>query len=228
VYSFSLCRMNLLIKLPESSLFLPLSLMLLLLPKAAPSSPLWSPSRLWLLLQEGFSYSNWPPRGSVFVLFCLWYSGLNSGPKPWATQQALFFSDGLCLGWLPNMTLLISASWVARITDVSHRCPARVVCFTPSGPAASPFPAMSLYPIKKKKKSRFFHPGASALLTKRATSSYSIYISIDILHLTPTSSCNQAVPTKAGRESSGIQADFWAASPQQTATSWNSLLYSKW
>jgi hypothetical protein len=38
------------------------------------------------------------------------------------------FGDGvlqtICLGWLRTAILLISASWVARITGVSHRCPA--------------------------------------------------------------------------------------------------------
>jgi hypothetical protein len=29
----------------------------------------------------------------------------------------------LCLGWLQISILLISASWVARITGMSHRCP---------------------------------------------------------------------------------------------------------
>jgi hypothetical protein len=28
----------------------------------------------------------------------------------------------VCLGWLQTAILLISASWVARITSVSHQC----------------------------------------------------------------------------------------------------------
>jgi hypothetical protein len=32
----------------------------------------------------------------------------------------------ISLGWLWTVILLISASWVARITGVSHRCPARM------------------------------------------------------------------------------------------------------
>jgi hypothetical protein len=34
-----------------------------------------------------------------------------------------------CLGWLWTKILLISASWVASITDVNHRCPARNYIF---------------------------------------------------------------------------------------------------
>jgi hypothetical protein len=64
----------------------------------------------------------------LLSIFFLWYWGLNSGPTPWATHQP-FFCDGyfqdrfswtICLGWLWTAILLISASWVARITDVSH------------------------------------------------------------------------------------------------------------
>jgi hypothetical protein len=65
----------------------------------------------------------------------LWYWGLNSGPLPWDTPPALF-CDGffwdrvlwtVCLGWLWTTILLISASWVARITGVSHGCPALIL-----------------------------------------------------------------------------------------------------
>jgi hypothetical protein len=63
--------------------------------------------------------------------FFLWYRALNSGPTPWTTLALFydrFFQDRvswtICLGWLWTMILLISASWVARITDVSHRHPA--------------------------------------------------------------------------------------------------------
>jgi hypothetical protein len=56
----------------------------------------------------------------------LWYWGLNSGPSPRATPPALFLwrvfrnrvSRTLCPGWLPTVILLISSSWVARITGV--------------------------------------------------------------------------------------------------------------
>jgi hypothetical protein len=57
------------------------------------------------------------------------YWGLNSGPTPWAISLALFcdgcFQDRvswtICPGWLQPEILLISASWVARITGMSHR-----------------------------------------------------------------------------------------------------------
>jgi hypothetical protein len=60
--------------------------------------------------------------------FFLWYWCLNSGPISPATPPALFlwwvFQDmvswTICPGWLRTMILLISASWVARITGVSH------------------------------------------------------------------------------------------------------------
>jgi hypothetical protein len=56
--------------------------------------------------------------------FFLQYWGLNSGPSPWGTPSAQFFSDKvswdrvlqtICLGWLQSVILLISASRVARI-----------------------------------------------------------------------------------------------------------------
>jgi hypothetical protein len=50
----------------------------------------------------------------------------------WATPPALFcdgcFQDRvswtICPGWLWSAILIISATWIARITDVSHQCPA--------------------------------------------------------------------------------------------------------
>jgi hypothetical protein len=64
--------------------------------------------------------------------FVLWYWGLNSGSTPWAILPALFLwrvlwdrvSWTICQGWLWTVILLISASWVARITGMSHHCPA--------------------------------------------------------------------------------------------------------
>jgi hypothetical protein len=65
---------------------------------------------------------------SSFVFFQYW--GLNSGPSPWATPSA-HFCDGvfwdrvswtICPCWLQTTILLISVSWVARITGVSHWC----------------------------------------------------------------------------------------------------------
>jgi hypothetical protein len=69
---------------------------------------------------------------------------LNSGPTPWATPPALFFFffegffwdrvfQTICSGWLQTVILLISASWVARITSVSHQCPAGGIGFWTQG-----------------------------------------------------------------------------------------------
>jgi hypothetical protein len=60
----------------------------------------------------------------------LQFWSLNSGRTPWATPPALFYGGffkigphgTICLGWLQTTILLISASWVARIIGVSHRC----------------------------------------------------------------------------------------------------------
>jgi hypothetical protein len=69
--------------------------------------------------------------------FFLWYWGLNSRPTPTLHQPFFFFfhQPFLCVcdgflqdrvlrtispGWLQTMILLISASWVARITGMSH------------------------------------------------------------------------------------------------------------
>jgi hypothetical protein len=37
------------------------------------------------------------------------------------------FSQTISPGWLGSAILLISASWVARITDVSHRHPPKMI-----------------------------------------------------------------------------------------------------
>jgi hypothetical protein len=66
---------------------------------------------------------------STFFFF-LWYWGLELRPTPWATLPALFcnefFPDRILWsirpGWLLTQTLLICASWVARITCVRHWC----------------------------------------------------------------------------------------------------------
>jgi hypothetical protein len=68
----------------------------------------------------------------LFIYLFLQYWGLNSGPTTWATPPALFcdgffwdrVSQTICLGWVQTAVLLISASWVARITGESHWCPA--------------------------------------------------------------------------------------------------------
>jgi hypothetical protein len=62
-----------------------------------------------------------------YFFFFWWSCGLNSVPTPRATPPALFcagyFRDRvpqtIYLGWLQTVTLLICASWVARITGVS-------------------------------------------------------------------------------------------------------------
>jgi hypothetical protein len=60
---------------------------------------------------------------------------LNSGSSPWATPPALFdmgifrVSLTICTGWLQNMILLISASWIAKITGVSHQRPPKHFLF---------------------------------------------------------------------------------------------------
>jgi hypothetical protein len=78
---------------------------------------------------------SWPFCELFNVIIWLIYWGVNSGPTHWATPPALF-CDGvfwdrvlrtICLGWLQNMIFLISASWVARITDVSL---ARLIYFS--------------------------------------------------------------------------------------------------
>jgi hypothetical protein len=68
--------------------------------------------------------------GWFFFFLRCW--DLNSWPTPWATPPALFcdvfFQDRVlqtfCLGWLRTSILLVSASWVARITGKSHWHPA--------------------------------------------------------------------------------------------------------
>jgi hypothetical protein len=72
----------------------------------------------------------------LFIFF-LWYWSLNSGPIPWATPPALFcevffqdkVSQTICPGWLQTAIFLIYASWVARITGMSHWCLATLVIF---------------------------------------------------------------------------------------------------
>jgi hypothetical protein len=68
-----------------------------------------------------------------FVLFCfMQYWGLNSGPKPQATPPALVLwrvspdrvFQTICPGWLQTLVLLISVSWIAGITGMSHQHPA--------------------------------------------------------------------------------------------------------
>jgi hypothetical protein len=67
----------------------------------------------------------------VFHYLCispfLWFWGLNTGPKPWATPPALYLcffqhrvSCTICRGWLWNRVLLVFASSIARIIAMSH------------------------------------------------------------------------------------------------------------
>jgi hypothetical protein len=61
-------------------------------------------------------------------LFCFVVWGLNSGLSPWATLPALFLWRVfwnkvlwiICPVWFQTAILLISTSWVARITGISH------------------------------------------------------------------------------------------------------------
>jgi hypothetical protein len=78
-----------------------------------------------------FSYNNLHDQGFPSFFFFgpgAWTQGL---PTLWTTPPALLFVKGVfqdrisqtvCLGWLWATILLISASWVARITGVSHQC----------------------------------------------------------------------------------------------------------
>jgi hypothetical protein len=70
----------------------------------------------------------------LIFFFFLQYWGLNSGPMPLRHSQSFFVMDilqiGSCRtispGWLQSTILLISASWEAKITDMSHRHPAQI------------------------------------------------------------------------------------------------------
>jgi hypothetical protein len=85
--------------------------------------PLLSPQLKHFFKFLGLIYS------FLYYYYYLWYWGLTSGPSPWATPPALFFwrvfwdgSHGtICPGCLWTTVLLVSASWVTRITGVSHR-----------------------------------------------------------------------------------------------------------
>jgi hypothetical protein len=74
----------------------------------------------------------------IDLTFFLWYWDLNSGPTPWTTPPALFYdgffwgrgSRTICPGWLQTV-ILISASWAAGITGVSHQHPLWTYFFTP-------------------------------------------------------------------------------------------------
>jgi hypothetical protein len=102
-----------------------------------------------IFLHQAFSKMAWSchdktqiprpaPRSHLFYLFIylFWqYWGLNSGPHTWATPPTPFcvwyswdkFSRTLCPGWLRTNILLISASWVARITGMCLGHPAQAL-----------------------------------------------------------------------------------------------------
>jgi hypothetical protein len=75
----------------------------------------------WILMQES-------PHSIFFFFFFLYYWDLSSGPTPWATPPAhfcdfFFFQESVLWtiysSWLQTL-VLTSASWVARITGMSH------------------------------------------------------------------------------------------------------------
>jgi hypothetical protein len=88
---------------------------------------------LWVLCQtEPHSKTLYFSFYSIFCFF-FWYCGLKLGPTPWATPLALFCESPFGFfkigslelfpqAGLQTAILLISASWVARITGVSHPC----------------------------------------------------------------------------------------------------------
>jgi hypothetical protein len=104
------------------------------------SGRLWSQVERWKreVDRKRRDAEDWAGRWNskpFFFFFFFQFLGLNSGPIPWATPQALFcdgyFRDRvswtICSGWLWTLILLICASWIARITGVSHRCRAKSV-----------------------------------------------------------------------------------------------------
>jgi hypothetical protein len=73
----------------------------------------------------------------LFIYLCFVVLGLNSGPTPWATPPALFCEGFfwnrvpwiICLGWLQIVILLISASWVNKITGMNHQHPTEIFIY---------------------------------------------------------------------------------------------------
>jgi hypothetical protein len=95
----------------------------------------------WLLYQ----WQKYPVIKLLLLLLLFWqHWGLNSGPHSckastltaWSTPASPFWcwvfwdrvSGTICTVWLQT-AILISASWVARITDVNHRPPIQVKKF---------------------------------------------------------------------------------------------------
>jgi hypothetical protein len=81
-----------------------------------------------------FSYTTLSPNSPFsfflyFIFFFLVILGIElqqgRGSTTWVTPPALFcVPQTICLGWFWTVILLISASWVARITGLSHQRPA--------------------------------------------------------------------------------------------------------
>jgi hypothetical protein len=103
-----------------------------LLPSSV-SSTLFMPFHPICHLGFGNNPARWAENLYIFkrFFFFLRYWGLNSGPSPRAPPPVLFLwrvfeirsHRTICPGWLQIMTLLISASWVARIIGMRHRRP---------------------------------------------------------------------------------------------------------
>jgi hypothetical protein len=98
-------------------------------------SPLLSISLLVnLLLDVGNPKQYFTSQLFLSFFFFFQYWGLNSSPTSQATPPTLFregvfqdrLSQTICPCWLQTVSLLISASWVARISGVSHQHPARL------------------------------------------------------------------------------------------------------
>jgi hypothetical protein len=78
----------------------------------------------------------------------VWTQGLHLEPLYQPFSVMVFFWDRVLRtihpGWLQTSILLISASWVVRITGTSHRCPSdalliTTLCEEPHKPALLPF-----------------------------------------------------------------------------------------
>jgi hypothetical protein len=70
----------------------------------------------------------------IIIIFCstgVWTQGLHLGHSTSPFLCWVFFKIGshrpICSGWLWAMILQISASWVVRITGMSHRRPASFI-----------------------------------------------------------------------------------------------------
>jgi hypothetical protein len=86
--------------------------------------------------------TTWPlePLTALFCIIIFFFAVLWLELRTYilSHSNSPFFCDGffqdrvswtVCLGWLRTVMLLISASWVARSTSVSHQHPACIGCF---------------------------------------------------------------------------------------------------